>query len=322
MERTSRHSQLSLVLPGSNLEIFPLNLGGNAFGWTADQARSFEVLDAYVKAGGNFIDTADVYSAWIDGNVGGESESIIGAWMTARGNREEVLIATKVGMFKSRPGLARDNVSVALDESLARLGTDCVDLYYAHSDDDKVSIADQVETFGAVVESGRARAIGLSNFSPERLREWCETARQAGMPTPAAIQPRYNLVAREGYEREYAPLAREFGLAVFPYPSLASGFLTGKYRTEADFDDQPRGGAARRYFEAGGLRVVDVLVSIAEDRDSQPATVAVAWLLAKGVTAPIASVSRPEQLDALMSAPSLVLTETEMTALDAASQGF
>ncbi len=322
MERSPRDSQLSLVLPGSTLEIFPLNLGGNAFGWTADQARSFEVLDAFVQAGGNFVDTADAYSAWVDGNVGGESESIIGAWMTARGNRDDLVIATKVGMFETRKGLARENVLAALDESLARLCTDYVDLYYAHYDDEDVSIADQVETFGAVVESSKARAIGLSNFSPERLREWCETAQRAGMPTPAAIQPRYNLVARGGYERDYAPLAREFGLAVFAYPSLASGFLTGKYRTEADFTGQPRAGAARRYFEAGGLRVVDVLVSIAEERKAQPATVALAWLLAKGIAAPIASVSRPEQLQALMAAPSLALTDADIRALDDASHGF
>lgn len=171
MERPSRDSQLSLVLAGGTLDIFPLNLGGNAFGWTADEAQSFEVLDAFVQAGGNFIDTADAYSAWVDGNGGGESESIIGTWMTTRGNRGDLVVATKVGMFENRKGLARHNVVVALDESLARLGTDYVDLYYAHSDDQEVSIADQVETFGAVVESGKARAIGLLNYSPERMRE-------------------------------------------------------------------------------------------------------------------------------------------------------
>ncbi|MGB3857925.1 MAG: aldo/keto reductase [Ornithinimicrobium sp.] len=310
------------TLPGSTLDIFPINLGGNPFGWTTDQAQSFAVLDAFREAGGNFIDSADAYSMWVDGNSGGESETIIGQWMAARGNRDDVLIATKVGMLESRKGLAHDTVVAALDDSLQRLGTEHVDLYYAHYDDEDVAIADQVATFHSRVTAGKARAIGLSNFSPARMREWFETARREGMTMPSAIQPRYSLVSRSDYERDYAPIAEEFGVAVFNYPALASGFLTGKYRTDADFDGKPRGNAARRYSEAGGLQVVDALVEIAEARDTQPTTVALAWLLAKGITAPIASASRPDQLDATMAAPSLRLSNDDVAALDAASDSF
>ncbi|MGB3763239.1 MAG: aldo/keto reductase [Ornithinimicrobium sp.] len=310
------------TLPGSTLDIFPINLGGNPFGWTTDQAQSFAVLDAFCEAGGNFIDSADAYSMWVDGNSGGESETIIGQWMAARGNRDDVLVATKVGMLESRKGLAHFSVVAALDDSLKRLGTDHVDLYYAHYDDEDVAIADQVETFHSLVTAGKARAIGLSNFSPARMREWFQTAQHEGMTMPSAIQPRYSLVSRADYERDYAPIVEEFGVAVFTYPALASGFLSGKYRTDADFDGKPRGNAARRYYEAGGLKVVDALVEIAEARGTEPTTVALAWLLAKDITAPIASASRPEQLDATMAAPSLRLTEDDVTALDAASASF
>lgn len=302
----------------------PVNLGGNPFGWTADRDATFAVLDAFAAGGGSFVDTADSYSMWIDGHEGGESERLIGAWMTERGNRDEVVVATKVARHPRREGLAHDNVVAALEDSLKRLQTDHVDLYYLHYDDEDVAIADQVATFHSLVEAGRARAVGLSNFSPARMREWFETARREGMTVPAAIQPRYTLVSREVYERDYAPLAAEFGAAVFPYPALASGFLTGKYRTGADFERAARGSAARRYAEAGGLRVVDALVSVGERHGAEPATVTLAWLLARGVTAPIASVSRPEQLEAILAAPGLTLTLTEqdVAELDAASAGF
>ncbi len=310
------------TLPGSTLDIFPINLGANPFGWTTNEAESFAVLDAFAEAGGNFIDSADAYSMWVNGNSGGESETIIGQWMAARGNRDDVVIATKVGMLDSRKGLSHDTVVAALDDSLQRLGTDHVDLYYAHYDDEDVAIADQVATFHSLVTAGKARSIGLSNFSPVRMREWFETAQREGMTMPSAIQPRYSLVSRADYERDYAPIAEEFGVAVFTYPALASGFLTGKYRTDADFEGKPRGNAARRYYEAGGLRVVDALVEIAEAHGTEPTTVALAWLLAKGVTAPIASASRPDQLDATMAAPSLRLSEDDVAALDAASDSF
>lgn len=258
----------------------------------------------------------------IEGNVGGESETILGRWMASRGNREQVVVATKVGMSQARKGLRHDNVVAALEDSLRRLGTDHVDLYYAHYDDQDVSIADQVATFDSLVGSGKARAIGLSNFSPERMREWFETAHREGMTMPSAIQPRYSLMKRADYEGDYKPIAAEHHAAVFSYPALASGFLTGKYRVDADFEGKPRGNAARRYYEAGGLAVVDVLVDIAERESTQPATVAIAWLLAKGITAPIASASRPEQLQALMAAPDLRLSDAEVSSLDEASKNF
>ncbi len=309
------------ALPGSSVEIFPLNLGGNAFGWTADEPTSFAVLDRFVELGGTFVDTADSYAAWVD-EVGGQSETIIGSWLARRGSRDDVQVATKVARKPGREGLAHDNVVTALEESLERLRTDYVDLYYAHFDDEDVPVAEQVATFDSLVRAGKARAVGLSNFSPERMREWFETARRQGASVPVAVQPRYSLVSRQGYERDYAPIVAEFGAMVFSYPALASGFLTGKYRSEADLEGQPRGAAARRYLEAGGLRVVDELVRIADGYGVQPATVALAWVLTKGITAPIASVSRPEQLDALMAAPSLRLSTDDVAALDDASQTF
>lgn len=309
------------TLPGSDLPIFPVNLGGNAFGWTADEDATSAVLDRFVELGGTLVDTADSYAAWLDGN-GGQSETLIGRWLAARGARDRVLVATKVARKPGREGLAHDNVVAALDESLQRLQTDHVDLYYAHYDDEEVPVADQVRTFDELVRSGRARSVGLSNYSPGRMREWFETAHREGLTVPVAVQPRYTLVSREGYERDYAPVVADFGPMVFSYPALASGFLTGKYRSEADLAGAPRGGAARRYLEAGGLRVVDALVDVAQGYGVEPATVTLAWLLARGVTAPIASVSAPEQLDALMAAPGLRLAEEDLARLDEASAGF
>lgn len=313
--------RLPAFLP-SDRPFLPINLGGNPFGWTADRDATFAVLDAFVDAGGSFVDTADSYSAWVEGHEGGESERLIGTWLTEGGHRDQVVIATKVCKHPRREGLAHDNVVAALDESLERLQTDRVDLYYLHYDDEDVAVADQVTTAHSLVEAGKVGAIGLSNFSPARMREWFETARREGLTVPQAIQPRYTLVSREVYERDYAPIAEEFGAAVFPYPALASGFLTGKYRTEADFEGAARGSAARRYADAGGLRVVDALVAVAERHGTQPTTVALAWLLARGATAPIASVSRPEQLPALLAAPALSLTEQDLAELDEASAGF
>ncbi|WP_151524057.1 aldo/keto reductase [Serinicoccus kebangsaanensis] len=310
------------TFPGTDRPFAPINLGGNPFGWTASADASFAVLDAFLDAGGAFVDTADAYSAWADGHEGGESEAIIGRWMADRGNRDQVLVATKVGKKPDRQGLGRASVLAALDESLDRLETDHVDLYYAHADDESVAIADQVATFDEVVTSGRARALGLSNYTPARLREFLETAASQDATLPTAIQPRYSLVSRGDYERTLAPLVAEFDLAVFCYPALASGFLTGKYRTEADFDGNARGGAARRYAEAGGLAVVDALVQVADRHGVEPATVALGWLLAKGVTAPIASASRPEQLAPLMAATGLRLTEDDVAELDEASASF
>ena len=309
-------------LPRTEIDIYPLNLGGNTFGWTSDRETSFAVLDAFVAAGGNFIDTADIYSIWGDGLEGGESETVIGEWLAARGNRDQVIIATKVGGLPTRAGLAPDNVEAALTESLQRLQTDYVDIYYAHYDDENVDIADQVRHADSLVQSGRVKHVALSNFSPERMREWFETATELGLAVPVAIQPQYSLLHRKEYEEGYAPIAREFDAAVLPYFSLASGVLTGKYRSKADLEGKARAGFAEGFVTDDALKVVDVVVEIAQERGVEPATVSLAWLLAKGVAAPIASASTPEQLPALMAAADLTLTDAEVQRLDEISQPF
>lgn len=309
-------------IPRTDLDVFPLNLGGNTFGWTSDRDQSFAVLDAFVAAGGNFIDSADLYSVWEEGHTGGESEKVLGEWMKARGNRSEVIIATKVGGLPTRQGLSAENVEAALTDSLERLQTDYIDIYYAHYDDDSVSIEDQVRTAHALVESGRVKHLALSNHSPERAREFFEVATREGLTVPVAIQPQYNLLHRKDYEQGYAPLAREFDVAVFPYFALASGFLTGKYRTKEDFEGKAREGFASGHLTDEGLAVVDALVAVADKRGVEPATVALAWLLAKGVTAPIASARVPEQLPALVAAVGLALDDDEVAALDSASAPF
>lgn len=309
-------------IPRTTLDVFPLNLGGNTFGWTSDQMASFAVLDAFVAAGGNFIDTADAYSMWAEGNEGGESETIIGAWLRERGNRDQIILATKVGALPARAGLSAENVDAALNESLERLQTSYVDLYYFHYDDENVSIDEQVRVAHGLVQSGRVRHIALSNFTPERMREWFEVATRAGLTLPVAIQPHYNLIHRADYEQGYAPIAREFNVAVFPYFALASGVLTGKYRTASDLEGRARQGFAADLLTTDAITVIDALVEVADAHSASPATIALAWLLAKGITAPIASASSPEQLPALMAATSLELTAAEVAALDAASQPF
>ncbi|HEY4535726.1 MAG TPA: aldo/keto reductase [Enteractinococcus sp.] len=311
-------------IPRTDLDIFPLNLGGNTFGWTSDRDASFAVLDAFVAAGGNFIDTADLYSVWGEGHEGGESEKILGAWMTARGNRDDVIIATKVGGLPTRPGLSADNVEAALEESLQRLQTDYVDIYYAHYDDENVAIADQVKHAHSLVESGKVKHLALSNFEPARMREWFETAKAQGLTLPVAIQPQYNLIHRQDFETGYKPIVDEFDVAVFPYFALASGVLTGKYRSKQDIQGKARQGFAEDLITEDALNVIDVVVDIAEARGVEPATVSLAWLLAdgKGVTAPIASASTPEQLPALMAVAELKLTAEEVQKLDDASKAF
>lgn len=309
-------------LPRTDLEVLPLNLGGNTFGWTSDRETSFAVLDAFVAAGGSFIDTADAYAAWAEGSEGGDSETVLGEWFEARGNREEIVLATKVGAKPSRTGLSAANVEAALDESLERLRTDRIDLYYAHYDDEAVSIEEQVRIADGLVRSGRVRHLGLSNYSPERMREWFEVATREGLTVPVAIQPHYNLLARAGYEKDYAPIAREFDAAVMPYFSLASGLLTGKYRTKEDLEGRARKGMVEDNLTEDALAVVDVLTEVAATHDAEPASVAIAWLLAKGTTAPIASASTPEQLPALLAGTTLELSAQDVAALDEASAPF
>ena len=312
----------SARIPGIDTQFLPLNLGGNTFGWTSDRETSFAVLDDFLAAGGTFVDTADGYSAWAPGNSGGESEATIGEWMAERGVRDRMVIATKVSTKPDRQGLSAENVEAALDESLERLRTDHIDLYYAHYDDEEVSIEEQVRIADGLVRSGRVRHLGLSNFSPERMREWFEVATREGLTVPVAIQPHYNLLARAGYEKDYAPIAREFDAAVMPYFSLASGLLTGKYRTKEDLEGRARKGMVQDQLTEDALAVVDVLTEVAATHDAEPASVAIAWLLAKGTTAPIASASTPEQLPALLAGTSLELSAQDVAALDEASAPF
>src|SRR5690606_21489384 len=282
---------------GSDLQIYPLGLGASTFGNTTDREASERVLDAFVDAGGNHIDTADSYSAWVPGNRGGESETILGEWMRSRGNRGSLVIATKVGAHPEFKGLAPDNIARAAEASLRRLQTDYVDLSYAHYDDECRPIEEIAPAFDRLVREGRVRYVGISNFEPERSAEWIRFARENGLAVPVALQPEYNLVARSKYERKIAPLAEAEGLGVLPYFGLASGFLTGKYRTPADLEGRRRGRAVARYLNDDGLRVISALETVAAARDAAIATVALAWLLAKPtVTAPLASATSVEQL--------------------------
>ncbi|MHA2788871.1 aldo/keto reductase [Corynebacterium sp. S7] len=308
-----------MALPTMNL---PLVLGGNTFGWTSDKEASFAVLDAFVEAGGTYVDTADLYAVWAGDNTGGDSEKVLGEWFKARGNRADIVLATKMGGLAPYDNLQHDSVFGAVDASLERLQTDYIDLYYIHYDDEKVSIADQVTTFDELVKTGKVRNIALSNFSPERMREWFEYATANNLTVPVAIQPQYNLVHRKDFEESYQPIAKEFGAATFTYFSLASGFLTGKYRSAEDMEGKNREGFLGGYATDEGFAVVDKLVQVAEARDVEPATIALAWQLAKGVTAPIASASTPEQLPALVAAGSLKLDDDEVAALDEASKPF
>ena len=305
-----------VAIGSSDLEIFPLALGGNTFGWTSDEAESFEILDAFTAGGGNFVDTADSYSAFADGNSGGESETIIGNWTTARGNRDDVVIATKVSQHPEFRGLAPANIRAAADASLARLRTDRIDVYYAHYDDEKTPLVESLAAFDALVTAGKVRYVAISNYTPARVREWLKLAKENGFAAPIALQPHYNLVARRDYEGELQKLAVENDLGVFPYFSLAAGFLTGKYRTREDLAGKQRERLTTGYFSDAGLDVVKGLREIAESRSAEISSVALAWLLARpGVTAPIASASKISQLPALLDAPALALTGQEVEKL-------
>lgn len=310
-------------IDGTDLEIFPLGLGGNTFGGNSDAATSEKVLDAFVAGGGNFIDTADQYSFWVPGNQGGESETILGEWMRKRKNRDRVIIATKVGGLPSRKGLAPENIQAAVEDSLRRLQIETIDLYYAHFDDESQPIEGIAASFDALVKAGKVRYVAISNLAPERIEGWMKVARENGLAVPVALQPEYNLVARKNYEQIIAPLAERHQLAVFPYFSLASGFLTGKYRTQEDLKGRARGGAVAAHLNEDGLRVIEALDEIAKSRGAAMATVALAWLLAKPtVTAPLASATSVEQLEELLAAPALTLGADELARLDTASQPF
>jgi aryl-alcohol dehydrogenase-like predicted oxidoreductase len=309
------------VIGNSDLDVFPLGLGGNTFGWTSDQETSFAVLDAYVAGGGNFIDTADAYSAWVPGNSGGESETIIGEWTAARGNRDSVIIATKVDRHPQFRGLARANVLAAADASLARLRTDYIDLYYVHHDEPEVPAVEAAAVFHELQKAGKIRHVGLSNLSAPRLREWFTAAYAEGFAPPVALQPHYNLVERASYEASLAPVVAELGLGVVPYYALASGFLAGKYRSASDHAGAARQKGATRYLSTPtGPAVLAALDAVAADRGVEQATVALAWLLTRpNVVAPLASARTVDQLPALLASATLDLTADEVKALDDAS---
>lgn len=315
---TTTRSTLRVPLGSSDLQVFPLNLGGNVFGWTADEQTSFAVLDAHREAGGNFVDTADVYSAWAPGNSGGDSETIIGRWIAERG-RGDLVVATKVGAWEQLPGLAADTVRRAVDGSRERLGVDTIDLYYAHRDDEDRPVDEIARTFSALVDDGAIRAIGASNFSAERLQGWLDAAEREGLHAPVAVQPRYNLVDRS-IERDLLPLTRRAGLAVLPYSALASGFLTGKYRDGVTVDSARAAGASA-LLDDRGRRVLDALDDVARATGTTPTTVSLAWLRQQdGVTAPIASARTVEQLPDVLASATLELTAGQLAQLTAASQ--
>jgi aryl-alcohol dehydrogenase-like predicted oxidoreductase len=302
----------------SGLEVAPLALGGNVFDWTADEQTSFAILDAFVDAGGTMIDTADVYSAWVPGHSGGESERVIGRWLRRDpAKRARVVIATKVGFFE---GLAPDKILAACDASLERLGIEQIDLYYQHKDDESVPLADSLGAFERLVELGKIRAIGLSQFTPERLAEALETSRRLGLTPISALQPWYNLVERAKFEDGLREVALRNGLAVFPFYSLANGFLTGKYRSKEDLDKSVRGLRNVEYLEGRGMRVLAALDEVAAETGAALATVALAWTKAQpAIAAPIASATSMAQLAELVAAMELTLTPQQIARLDAAS---
>ncbi|MFV0373002.1 aldo/keto reductase [Microbacterium sp.] len=305
-----------------DFDVLPLCLGGNVFGYTADRDASFAVLDAFHGGGGTFVDTADSYSAWAPGNSGGESETIIGQWLASR-RPENAIVATKVSQHPDFPGLSAANVRAAAEASLGRLGVDRIDLYYAHFDDPETPLAETVQAFGDLVSDGLVRAVGVSNYSADRIREWMRLSREQGVAEPVAIQPHYNLVHRADVEEHIAPVAAEFALAVVPYFSLAKGFLTGKYRSaDAAGQASPRAAAAVSYATPKGLALIDAMTQIADAHGTSVAAIALAWLrIQPTVAAPIASASRVDQVVGLLDGARVDLAGDEIAALSELSAG-
>lgn len=303
----------------SGLHIAPLVLGGNVFGWTADEKISFAVLDAFVAGGGNAIDTADVYSAWAPGHAGGgQSETVIGKWLAQRGRRAEVLLFTKVGMElgPAKKGLSKAYIKRAVEDSLRRLQTDYIDLYQSHQDDESLPVTEPLEAYAELLQEGKIRAIGASNFAPQRLQAALDAA-QNGLPRYESLQPEYNLYDHETFERDDLTIVQASGIGVIPYFGLAAGFLTGKYRSEADLQQSPRGaGIGKKYLNDKGFRLLKALDAVADHHAATPAQVALAWLMqAPGITAPIASGTSPGQVQELIEAISLQLTTADAAAL-------
>jgi aryl-alcohol dehydrogenase-like predicted oxidoreductase len=305
------------ALGTSDLSVFPLNLGGNVFGWTADRQVSFDILDEFTGAGGNFVDTADGYSAWVPGNTGGESERIIGEWQQQRGNREDIVIATKVSQHPDFRGLSASNIAAAADASLERLRTDHIDLYYAHFDDESVPLEETVTALSALVDAGKVRYLGISNYSAARIKEWFAIVEAKGLHRPVALQPHYNLVERS-YEGDLRAIAERQDLAVLPYYSLASGFLTGKYRRDTTVDS-PRASGAQAYLDQHSA-LLPVLDSVAATHGVSVATISLAWLRSQPtIVAPIASARSVDQLPDLLASAVVELSAEELDALSDAS---
>jgi aryl-alcohol dehydrogenase-like predicted oxidoreductase len=309
-------------LGNSGLEVYPLCFGGNVFGWTADEATSFRLLDAFVDQGFNFIDTADVYPRWVPGNQGGESETILGKWLKRSGKRDKVIIATKVGseMGPGRKGLSRQYILQEAEESLKRLQTGYIDLYQSHIDDMKTPLEETLGAYAELMKQGKVRAIGASNYSAARLSEALAISDRAGLPRYESLQPLYNLYDRAQYEAELEPVCEQNGLGVIPYFSLASGFLTGKYRSENDLSNRQRAQFARKYLTGRGLRILDALDRVSRRHNSTPAKVSLAWLIARpSIRAPIASATSLEQLQELADATELRLDPASLQELNEAS---
>ena len=311
------------ALGQSGLAVTPLMLGGNVFGWTADEQTSFRILDRFVDAGGNFVDTADVYSRWAEGHSGGESEQILGKWFARSGKRDQVVLATKLGMDMGdgKQGLRPEYVRKAVDASLQRLGTDRIDLYQAHKDDGNTPLADTLGAFAELIAAGKVRAIGASNYKADRLRAALELASTEGLPRYECLQPHYNLLERGDYENTLEPVVQEFGIGVVPYFSLAAGYLTGKYRTPADAEGKARGKNVAKYINEHGFAVIAAMEEIAGETGGNATQVALAWLMAQpSITAPIASATSLEQLEDLIRSTELKLPTSAIERLSTLSQ--
>ena len=309
-------------LGDSDLRVYPLAFGGNVFGWTIDEKKSFDILNGFTEAGFNFIDTADSYSRWAPGNKGGESENIIGNWMRQKKNRSQIVIATKVGsLFDSdKKCLSKAYILKAVEDSLRRLKTDYIDLYQSHYDDLETPVQETLEAYDILVKSGKVRWIGTSNMSPERLKEAVDTADRLKLPRYQTLQPEYNLFTREYYETKYEELVLDKQMGVIPYYSLASGFLTGKYRSEEDLNKSQRGSGVKKYLNERGFKILDALDNVAEQYSANVASIALAWLMARpSVTAPIASATNLDQLEDLTRAAALTLNIEDIAILDEAS---
>ena len=309
-------------LGNSELEVSPLAFGGNVFGWTTDEPTSFALLDAFVDAGFNLVDTADIYSTWVQGHKGGESETILGKWLKHSGKRAKVVIASKVGkeMGPNRQGLSKTYILQAVEDSLRRLRTDYIDLYQSHADDPETPLEETLEAYDQLIKEGKIRAIGASNYSAGRLTQALEASEKTGYPRYESLQPLFNLYDRDDYEKELEPLCREKGLGVISYFSLASGFLSGKYRSEDDLSNRARGSLVKKYLNERGFRIIGALDRVAQQQNMTPAQVALAWLISHPtITAPIASATNLEQLNELMEAATMELSPSAISLLNQAS---